>query len=301
MAQAAEKSLLGVSVVERLGVFLAEQQWRECCNNCLLTLEEAAANASKHAQEKYRQLRHCVEQKLGVSGLPADIYTDMKEHSEGHKAQPSVERSGNISHKVSDSRRADTTHELNSRGSEVKSATQADPLVQAVPLFAARDVGCIPDEDGLSMQSTAESHESGLNRHSGTLQGGADAECPCGLSTPSGRHPAPTCMWKDFRKQWRETTFSDFRSVPASSGFPAAVSARPGGIDFPLVLRDVAAAARCQQQHQSRQQPIDWDRDRLSSSSRNLERSQGGWKEHVALPACGFGVLFPSIGCPTKS
>ncbi|OEH78576.1 msf1-like conserved region domain-containing protein [Cyclospora cayetanensis] len=249
VAQAAEKSLLGVSVVERLGVFLAEQQWRERCSNCLLSLEEAAASASKHAQEKYRQLRMCVEQKLRVGCPPSEV----NRSSSAAFLEPTDDFEAQQRARETCGRTEDGILTKFVKGTPVSSAEHShDSLEQQAPASAppgglhaasfshTRIPLRLSSEEALSTGSAG----NGGPSSAGTLRSDADAsnsngdvECPCGLNSPSGRQPAPTGTWKEFKKPWREPAFADFKAeatYPASSSLPTA--SRSGAIDFPLTF-----------------------------------------------------------------
>lgn len=304
VAQAAEKSLLGVSVVERLGTFLAEQQWRECCSSCLLSLEEAAANASKHAQEKYRQLRLCVGKKLGVASPPAEVRSQLSELSEqpgGLDAASSAEGDIDVGQADTRPRAAEATFRHRDKSSNSQEASDVVPCIRDVAMAGTRSTFTqIQSDEAWQQHRTAREPVVGLIRHSVSPDGNPDSDCPCRLSTPSGRQPAPTFMWRDFRKQWREAAFPDLRSPGTSAASSGAASFRPGALDFPLVVRDVAAAARCQQHQQTMRQATDWGGMQQSSIEKN-GTTQGGWYQQQGLPDRGYGLLFSTLGSPPKA
>lgn len=312
VAQAAEKSLLGVSVVERLGTFLAEQQWRKSCSSCLVSLEEAAASASKHAQEKYRQLRQRVEKKLGVT---ADAGHIPNENLDVPATASRVENST-------------ATRRVNAGPSHSSGCTKAqhhdepsgfheawkfDEHLSEMPAWAMRRSFApvhFQNNEIFAKDTIGGGPARETDGQSGPEEGNAQADCPCRMATPSGRRPTPTSMWKDIRRQWREAAFSDLRSPgsPATSSAPTASRSGaidfPGAVDFPLIAREVAAAAQCQQHHQhlhqSRQQSIGW------SASTLLSLGSGGvtqvdWNQYQRPRNRGFGLLLSSLGYPTKS
>lgn len=304
VAQAAEKSLLGVSVVERLGTFLAEQRWRERCSSCLSTLEEAAVNASKHAQEKYRQFRQRVEEKLGVAGLPADIERSSTDRTRSTTGAASLDFDADTQriHPETVSGSGCLTRGHDSPGFQ---ATFKSTLDQVDMRTSASDSPSTLTQtlvDDVLHQNTEVGLPVGQSRRTSSAELTAEVSCPCRLPTPSGRQPVSTSAWRGFRKQLQGSAFSD--PCPPATPMAQSVPAPPrsGAADFTLMVRDVVAAAQCQQQHSQhphRSQKVIWSRG-TPPPVEQQDVSQVGWSNRSRLPTFGSGLLLSSIGHPTK-
>ncbi|KAL8451844.1 hypothetical protein Emed_001724 [Eimeria media] len=253
VAQAKEKSLLGVSVVERMGSFVAEQQWLRSCSNCLQSLEEVAADASKQAQEKYRRLKQRVEQKLGVA---ANMAADL-EQSEGD--YPRVVTAAESSEEGSATGRfLGTDSQLAARVSHSNKEDTSDASAQAVKmpndLFLA---GRAVPRWQSTPQATSSGEEGGGDSQDGSPpppETEAEADCPCRQPTPAGRLPAPTSVWSNMRRQAVEKAALLHPPVAPYCAASSSGAPRSGTLDLAFVGRDVAGAAQCQQQQQQQRE-----------------------------------------------
>ncbi|KAL8433476.1 hypothetical protein ACSSS7_003866 [Eimeria intestinalis] len=252
VAQAKEKSLLGVSVVERMGSFVAEQQWLRRCSDCLQSLEEVAADASKQAQEKYRRLKQRVEQKLGVAAnVSADLEHGEADHPRVLAAAESPEEgpdAGRLS-----SRGALLASRISTNKKEETSGASVQPTILPNDLFlASKAVPRWPHASQAS-PSEAEGDIDNQEQSASPPKMEAEADCPCRQPTPSGRLPAPTSVWSNLRKQAVEKAAFLRSAVAPDSAEASAAASRSGALDFAFVGRDVAGAAQCQQQQQREQ------------------------------------------------
>lgn len=285
---------------------MAEQQWRKSCSSCLFSLEEAAANASKHAQEKYRQLRQRVEKKLGVT---ADAGHSPSEHLDVPAAASHVDSSTGIQKADGGSSdgRGCASVQHHDEPSGLRETWQFDERLSDIPAWATRRSFTpvhFQNNESFANHTVDGGPARETDAQSAPAAADPQTDCPCRMATPSGLRPAPTSMWKDVRRPWREAAFSDLRSPGSSATSSVPTASRSGSVDFPLIARDVAAAAQCQQQqqnlHQNRQQSMGWGASALLSlGSRDV--TQANWNQCHRPPNRGYGLLFSSLGYPAKS
>ena len=321
VAQAAEKSRMGVSVVERLGRRIAEHPWADSCSCCFSSIEEAAAHASKQAQEKYRQLRMHIEQKLRVGCTGA---TATKNSSDSASSSDSDKSSNSSSSNSSEPQAgsaavADSVHyplEAFMRDKLKPEAAQQSTAAKPNEVAAAHASGVLPPPvlPLLGVQQRQQQHAQELGDAAAAAAAaaeGADVECPCLRSSPSGRPPIPTHLWPDLQREIKEKSrrnessetyeFHDASAEASAVQTPAtstASASRPAAaFEFPFLTMDAssafAGAARCQQQQQ---QPVDW--------SWSLKENRSSPPQEAAssfLSARRYGLLLSTLGRPGRS
>ncbi|KAL8270946.1 hypothetical protein Esti_005158 [Eimeria stiedai] len=293
VAQAKEKSLLGVSVVERMGCFVAEQKWLRCCSNCLQSLEEAAADASKQAQEKYRRLKQCVEQKLGVAAIvAADVEQGDGEYP---RVVATAESAGGAARRLSGT----GTTLLASRAFPSKKKDMSDSSAQAIripnDLFLAAKAVPRGSFASQASQSGAEGGADSQCQSAPPSETEAKADCPCRQPTAAGRLPAPTSVWSNMRKQALEKAalFHPVVNLPSTASLTAAP--RSGTLDLAFVGREVAGAAQCQQQQQDRHEAAWGWRGNAFFSVERPEAAQEDAARRRRSASLGSALLLSSL------